>query len=47
MPPSTERPAGVGPPHLETRAESYRGREHVIDLPLPGLATIYLKPDRG
>ena len=35
------------PPTLETRAESYRGREHVIDLPLPGLAAVYLKPDRG
>ncbi|MEX2466191.1 MAG: 1,4-alpha-glucan branching protein GlgB [Gemmatimonadota bacterium] len=34
------------PAELDTRPEPYKGREHVLDLPLPGLTAIYLKPDR-
>lgn len=33
------------PSTLDTRPEAYKGREHVLDLPLPGLSAIYLKPD--
>ena len=32
------------PPELGTRPEWYKGREQVIDLPLPGLSVLYLKP---
>lgn len=32
------------PPELETRPERYKGRDQVIDLPLPGLSAVFLKP---
>lgn len=32
------------PPELEPRPERYQGREQVVDLPLPGLSAIFLKP---
>jgi 1,4-alpha-glucan branching enzyme len=32
------------PAELDTRPATYKGRAHVIELPLPGLAAIYLKP---
>jgi len=34
------------PPVLSTRPAQVRGREHVLDLPLPGLSALYLKPIR-
>jgi 1,4-alpha-glucan branching enzyme len=33
------------PPTFETRPESFKGREHVLELPLPGLSVLYLKPE--
>jgi 1,4-alpha-glucan branching enzyme len=48
---NTDAPAYGGPgdllvpPVLETNSGAYKGREHAIDLPLPGLAAIYLRPD--
>ncbi|HSG50145.1 MAG TPA: 1,4-alpha-glucan branching protein GlgB [Longimicrobiales bacterium] len=35
------------PPELEARPGRVHSREHMVDLPLPGLAVVYLRPVRG
>jgi 1,4-alpha-glucan branching enzyme len=35
------------PPAFDTRPASHPGHEHVIDLPVPALSVLYLKPARG